>query len=141
MTGNDDEFELSVGHDYTAGPERIFDGFLGMYEAPRPEWIEQSAMDLRIGGAWDVTFHPPGIEPFSEHRVITELDRPRHLAYTATIKGNGAPFDTRVGITVAPGGDTTRLTLTQTGFPTAADRDDFATAWPDVLEFLAGRIS
>lgn len=141
MTDDGDTFQCSVGHDYSAAPDRIFDGFLGMYDDPRPEWIEHSELDLRIGGTWDVTFHPPGLAPFREHRVIIDLDRPLRLAYIATIEGNGTPFDTDVTITLSPGPTTTRLTLKQTGFRTAADRDDFAAAWPDVLAFLASRIS
>lgn len=37
-------------------------------------------------------------------------------------------------------GDGTRLTLAQSGFPDDATRDDFATAWPDVLAMIAERI-
>jgi len=38
-------------------------------------------------------------------------------------------------------GDQTRVRLTQSGFPDAATRDDFAAAWPDVLTEVARRLT
>jgi hypothetical protein len=59
----------------------------------------------------------------------------------------GAPYEdafslsTTVDITIEAVPDGHRLRLVKYGFPTAATRDDFAGAWPDVLGELAGRVS
>jgi hypothetical protein len=54
----------------------------------------------------------------------------------------GAPgFSTAVEVTIelVPGGH--RVRLVQRGFPALEARDDFAGAWPDVLDELARRVS
>lgn len=136
------EQELHVEREFAATAAEVFDGFLGMYDEPRPDWIVDAQLDLRVGGAWEVVFHPPGAGEFREHRVLTVIDRPRRLAYTVTVIGDAPQFDTQVTIVIEPAdGSGTRLSLTQSGFPDAASRDDFAGAWPDVLEQLAGRIA
>jgi activator of Hsp90 ATPase-like protein len=45
-------------------------------------------------------------------------------------------FETTVELTFGAEGARTHVTLAQRGFPTQAERDDFAGAWPDVLELL-----
>jgi uncharacterized protein YndB with AHSA1/START domain len=136
------EQELYVEREFAATAAEVFDGFLGMYGEPRPEWIVDSKLDLRVGGTWDVVFHPPGVGEFREHRVLTVIDRPHRLSYTVTVLGDAPEFDTQVAIVIEPSDDSrTFLSLTQSGFPDAASRDDFAGAWPDVLALLAGRIA
>lgn len=139
----DESFDLAVERQIDAGPEVVFDAFLDMYEKDRPDWIVESQLDLRPGGEWLVTFHPPGLEPFSEDRVITEVDRPRRLAYTMTASASDRrpSFDTTVLLSFDEQGPMTRVSITQRGFPTAETRDEFAAAWPDVLELLEDRAS
>jgi uncharacterized protein YndB with AHSA1/START domain len=138
----DDTHEFTIERSFAAPAAAVFDGFLSLYDEPRPEWIVASSLDRREGGTWDVTFRPPSMEEFREHRVIEALDPPRRLEYTATIIGAQTPYDTRVIIAITPGTDDSdcRLALRQTGFPTAGLRDDFATAWPDVLDLIASRL-
>jgi hypothetical protein len=58
------------------------------------------------------------------------------------LRDEDAPgLSTTVDITIEAVPDGHRLRLVQQGFPTAATRDDFAGAWPDVLGELAGRVS
>lgn len=134
--------DLSIERVIDAAPEAVFDGFIDMYGPDRPDWILDSRLDLRVGGSWRVDFHPPGVEPFTEMRVIGELDRPRRLAYETTVlSASGARrFSTSVAFGFEADGDRTRLRLEQQGFPTVGDRDDFAQAWPSVLTLLAQRI-
>jgi uncharacterized protein YndB with AHSA1/START domain len=132
-----DGYDLAVERFVDAAPAAVFDAFLGMYGDDRPDWITGSRLDLRPGGAWLVAFHPPGLPPFREERVITEVDRPRRLAYTVT----AIPAGLRTSVTLSFGqeGGRTHVVLTQTGFPDAATRDEFAGAWPDVLALLRDR--
>jgi hypothetical protein len=62
-----------------------------------------------------VVFHPPGLEAFTEDRVLSAVE---------------------VEQTFAPEGTGTRLILTQRGFPDAATRDDFAGGWSGVWDGL-----
>jgi hypothetical protein len=50
-------------------------------------------------------------------------------------------FQTAVLMTFQAQGGQTRVRLTQSGFPDAATRDDFAAAWPDVLSEVARRLT
>lgn len=132
-------YELSVERDFDAPPAAVFDALLGIYAEPLPDWIASSSLDLRVGGAWDIAFQPPGVAPFAEHRVFSVVDRPRRLAYTATISGESS-FDTTVDIAIDEQDGGSRMSLTQQGFPRSELRDEFAGAWPDVLALVAARL-
>lgn len=74
--------------------------------------------------------------------MITALERPHRLAYDMTAVYEDAPgLSAAVEVTIEAGPDGHRLRLVQQGFPTAATRDDFAGAWPDVPGELPGRLS
>jgi len=131
---------LSVERVIDARPEAIFDAFIAMYDSQRPDWVTRSQLDLRPGGRWSVDFQVPGGPAFREERVITAVERPGRLAYDMTAVYEDAPgFSTAVEVTVeaVPGGH--RIHLVQQGFPSTDTRDDFASAWPDVLAELACR--
>jgi uncharacterized protein YndB with AHSA1/START domain len=140
--GRHDGHALSVERIIDAPPEAIFDAFVAMYDSQRPDWVTDSQLDLRPGGRWSVAFQVPDGAAFREERVITAVERPRRLAYDMTaVYPDAAGFDTSVEVTIeaAPGGH--RVRLAQRGFPTAGDRDEFAGAWPDVLDELARRVA
>ena len=138
--GQDDGHTLSVERTIDAPPESIFDAFIAIYDSQRPEWVTGSQLDLRPGGRWSVSFQVPDGPAFREERVITAVERPRRLAYDVTAVYEDAPgFSTAVEITIEAVPDGHRVRLVQQGFPTRADRDDFAQAWPDVLGELARR--
>ena len=128
-------------HDFGAAPEQVFDGFVTAYE-PKPDWVLESACDLRVGGSWDLVFRPPGLARFTEHRVFATVGRPTALGYRATIAQPGEPgFDTDVAVTIERTASGSALVLEQNGFPTADRRDRFATAWPDVLAMIAEKLA
>jgi uncharacterized protein YndB with AHSA1/START domain len=84
-----------------------------------------------------VVFHPPGLEAFTEDRVLSAVEPPHRLAYSMTALFGGQPgFSTEVELTFVPEGTGTRLVLTQRGFPDAATRDDFAGGWSGVWDLL-----
>lgn len=135
-----DGHALSVERIIDAPPEAIFDAFIALYDSRRPDWVTDSQLDLRPGGHWSVAFQVPNGPAFREERVITAVERPHRLAYQMTAIYQDAPsFDTPVEVTIETTLDGNRIRLVQQGFPTANTRDEFAGAWPDVLDELARR--
>jgi uncharacterized protein YndB with AHSA1/START domain len=134
-------YDISLDHRFDASPAVVFDGFLDMYGPDRPDWIVDSRLDLRVGGHWDVTFRPPGVPEFHEHRTLTDVDRPNTLAYQAAINSPAGEFQTAVTLEFRLDDDGTRLVFTQRGFPTAQQRDEFEGAWPSVFAQLAQRLT
>jgi len=128
-----------------AAPEVVFDAFTDpqaqreLY-ADAPDWIVEAACDLRVGGRWTIAFGPPGSTPARETNVFEVVDRPRRLVYRSTMRmPDGSTVDTGMEVTFVEEDGRTRLTLVQSGFPTAEIRDEFASGWPSILDGL-GRV-
>jgi uncharacterized protein YndB with AHSA1/START domain len=134
--------ELCVEHDFDQPAADVVAAFFGLYDDPEQEWIVESDLDLRVGGHWELVFHPPGLPQFREHRTFIEVDLPNRLTYATTIVGDTATFDTWVTMVLEPhGAGGSRLTLRQAGFPDPPTCDQFATAWPSVLDLVGERVS
>jgi uncharacterized protein YndB with AHSA1/START domain len=135
-------YALEVARVISAQPEMIFDAFIALYDSQRPDWVTDSRLDLRPGGRWLVAFQVPDGPAFREERVLTAVERPHRLAYDMTaVYEDGPVFGTTVEVTIETVNDGNRLRLVQQGFPTTQARDDFAAAWPDVLDELARRLA
>jgi uncharacterized protein YndB with AHSA1/START domain len=138
--------ELRLERLYHAPPEVVFDAFIDpaaqkeLY-AEAPDWIVESECDLRVGGRWSISFGPPGDEPARETNVFTEVDRPRRLAYKSTMAmPDGSSLDTDMHVTFEEVNGQTRMTIVQSGFPTADLRDSFRDGWASILDGL-GRVA
>ena len=134
--------QLSLERLVDAPPETVFDAFVDpdaqhdLY-ADAPDWIVESECDLRVGGRWSITFGPPGREPARELNVFDVIERPRLLVYASTMTmPDGTSLETNMRVTFEPDGDRTRLTVVQSGFPTAELRDDFTSGWASILDAL-----
>jgi uncharacterized protein YndB with AHSA1/START domain len=134
--------QLSLERLVDAPPEAVFDAFVDpdaqhdLY-ADAPDWIVESECDLRVGGRWSITFGPPGREPARELNVFDVIERPRLLVYASTMTmPDGTSLETNMRVTFEPDGDKTRLTVVQSGFPTAELRDDFTSGWASILDAL-----
>jgi uncharacterized protein YndB with AHSA1/START domain len=139
--------ELRLTRLLDADPEVVFDAFTDpeaqreMY-ADEPDWIVESACDLRVGGRWSISFGPPGDNPALEMNVFEVVDRPRRLVYASTITmPDGTNVPTRVEVTLQPEGDGTRLTIVQSDIPTAERRAEFEGGWPSILDGLERVVS
>ncbi len=127
--------DLRVEREYAGSAQAVYDAFFAMHGEERPHWIVNSDLDLRVGGTWTVTFHPPRLAPFQEVRVFSVVEPPHHIAYAMTVVSSSKPgFKTNVKIGISEQRAGTRLTLEQRGFPSSELRDEFAAAWPAVLE-------
>ena len=134
--------DLRLERVYDAAPELVFDAFTDpnaqkeLY-ADAPDWIVESACDLRLGGRWTIAFGPPGSEPARETNTFLAIDRPRRLVYTSSMRlPDGSIVDTAMQVTFEEHNGGTRLTIVQSGFATAERRDEFAGGWAMILDEL-----
>jgi len=137
--------DLKLERLFDAAPEVVFDAFTDpqaqkQLYADAPDWVVEAACDLRVGGRWSIAFGPPGSTPARETNVFQVVDRPRRLVYSSTMTmPDGSSVDTDMEVTFVEEDGRTRLTIVQSGFPTAEVRDEFAGGWPSILDGL-GRV-
>jgi uncharacterized protein YndB with AHSA1/START domain len=137
--------DLRLERVVNAAPDVVFDAFTDpsaqkeLY-ADAPDWIVRSECDLRVGGVWTIEFGPPGSEPARETCVFKVVERPRRLVYTSTMAmPDGSNLATRTEVTFVEDLDRTRVTVVQSGFPTAELRNEFRDGWGGILDGL-GRV-
>ena len=133
--------DLRLERLFDATPEEVFDAFTDpaaqkeWYE-DNPGWAVETAVDLRPGGVWDVSFGEPGTV-YRETNTFTEVVRPHRLAYASTFtEPDGSSFETTLVVTFEPQGDKTLMTIVQAGFPNAATRDAHQGGWPGFIDRL-----
>jgi uncharacterized protein YndB with AHSA1/START domain len=134
--------ELRLERVFDAPREVVFDAFVDpaaqhdLY-ADAPNWVVESECDLRVGGRWTIVFGPPGCEPARETNLFEEVERPHRLVYRSTMAlPGGSILDTRLQVTFEPEGSKTRMTIVQSGFPTAEMRDEYGSGWASILDAL-----
>ncbi|MFJ7216983.1 SRPBCC domain-containing protein [Amycolatopsis sp. NPDC098790] len=105
-----------------------------------PEGFTCSAVtvDPRPGGRWRACIHSPEGEDHWMHGVYREVDVPERLVFTFAWEAQ--ELETLVTIGFADLGGKTEMTFTQTGFPTAAERDGHEEGWNSSFEDLTGFI-
>jgi uncharacterized protein YndB with AHSA1/START domain len=136
------DYDLQVERDIDGAAGSVFDAFLAIYDEPLPDWVLHSERDLRVGGVWDITFRPPGVDAFQEHRIFTAIDPPHRLEYSAAIsEPGGRTFETAVVLLITEVGEHCQASVMQSGFPDEKTRDEFAAAWPDVLDLIPTRLA
>ncbi len=95
-------------------------------------------IDFRVGGTWTMEYGPrDGSGPNDViTSVFTEIDRPRRLAYDATmfIGEWGRTVGYSELITFEEQDGKTLLTVVESGFETEADRDAFESGTPDWVD-------
>jgi uncharacterized protein YndB with AHSA1/START domain len=112
-----------------ARPEVVFDAFTAQdgQEAFYAEagWIVESACDLRLGGAWTVTFGPSREELYRHHHVFRVIERPSRLVVDTTeSRPDGFSFEFEFEFIFEARGGKTLMTVIQRGLPTAELRDE-----------------
>ncbi|MGZ5319330.1 MAG: SRPBCC family protein [Actinomycetota bacterium] len=141
--------ELRIERLYDATPEQVFDAFVDpatqeqLHGAGQEGWtMQRCETDVRVGGTSTYAMGFNGVEPDVEVRVFSVVDRPRRLVFRHSMtvtEWGGRSVDTEMTITFEAQGGKTLLTMVQTGFETAEDRDDFNSGWPTYLDTL-GRV-
>jgi uncharacterized protein YndB with AHSA1/START domain len=138
-------FALTVERVFEVSAEEVFDAFTDA-DAQR-EWMSYPAdpgsiletqCDPRVGGEWVAAWGRSREELYRETNVFHVFDRPRRLVMaTTTTSPDGGRLETTTEVSFEERDGKTRMTVVQSGFPTAEVRDYFqTTAWAGALEAL-----
>jgi uncharacterized protein YndB with AHSA1/START domain len=126
-----------------APPEQVFEAFTSpegqreFYGQDAPGWIVESRCELRVGGAWSISFGPSRSELYHHRHLFEEIDRPRRIRLTTTeTRLDGSSFVTSLEFTFEARGEATLMTMIQAGFPTQALRDEHLVGLPNAFARL-----
>jgi uncharacterized protein YndB with AHSA1/START domain len=124
-----------------AAPEEVFDAFTGEdgQKAFYSEkgWIVESHCDLRVGGAWTVTFGPSRDELFHHEHLFRVIDRPcRIFVDTIESRPDGASVEYQTEFIFKERDGKTLMTMIHRGLPTAELRDEHQAGVPDAFTRL-----
>ena len=135
--------DVEVARLIDATPEEVFDAFTtpegqdAFYGQDDPGWIVRSQCDLRVGGLWTVDFGPSPRELYRHRHVFEAIERPHRLLLTCTeTRLDGTTLRISVELTFAARGETTLMTMTQRGIPTARLREEHARGVPNAIARL-----
>jgi uncharacterized protein YndB with AHSA1/START domain len=138
-------YQLTVERVFEAPAEQVFDAFTSadaqrvwMRDPDDQGAILETECDPRVGGRWVAAWGSSRDQLYRETNVFEVVDRPRRLVMATTSSTpDGFTLDTRTEVTFEEHDGRTRMTVVQSGFPTAELRDYFrTTAWPGALEAL-----
>jgi two-component system cell cycle response regulator DivK len=137
--------EVRVTRRFEAPPERVFDSWLDERNAgkwlfaTREGEMVRVAIDPRVGGRFEIVERREG-EDILHTGTYEELERPSRLAFTLEVP-KYSPNSERVEIEVAPKGEGSGLTLSQTLSAEApASREQIERGWSAILDALAKRM-
>ncbi len=137
-------FDLHLRTTLAARPARVFellsdpDQIRGWF-GPHGYTATHVDLDLRVGGAYRITMHPPEGEDFHIRGSFTEIAPAERLAFTFVYEEPGPDdVETLVILTLRePVAGSTELALEQDGFATEAALDLHRGGWSDSFERLA----
>ncbi|MDI1315029.1 SRPBCC domain-containing protein [Prosthecobacter sp.] len=93
--------------------------------------------DFRIGGSYRLeTRNPESGETFIVTGAYREISPPAKISFTWTYEGDAdwADCESVVTIQLKALGDQTELSLTHTGFPSAASKGNHSTGWNECMD-------
>ena len=99
-------------------------------------------LDLRVGGGYRFGMQPPDGELFHLSGEFREIEPPARLVYTFRWEEpDPEDRETLVTMTLQDRGDSTEVSLVQSGFATEARRALHVDGWTDCLERLQDLLS
>jgi uncharacterized protein YndB with AHSA1/START domain len=135
--------DVRFAREIDAAPEKVFDTFTqpdgqeAFYREDEPGWIVESQCDLRVGGAWTVTFGPSRSELYRHEHVFRLIERPRRLLVDTTeTRGDGSTLEFETEFTFEERDGKTLMTMTQRGLPTPELREEHRVGVPDAFARL-----
>ena len=106
--------------------------------APEDDWMTAATSDLRVGGAWSVTFGPTAEQMYRIDGAYLEVDSPTRLVYRSVFRyPDGRSFETRTTVTFEARSGQTLLTFIDAGYPTGEDLGVFEAGTVAVLDGFA----
>lgn len=140
--------KLTVSRLIDAPPELVFKAWTSAEHAvhwwgPKGFTIESCRLDARPGGLYRVAMRSPEGTLRTKRGVYQEIVPPKRLVFTyAWEDAAGNPgHEMRITVTFEPRGEPsgtqTLLSLHQTGFENAAERDSHGTGWTSCFERFA----
>jgi uncharacterized protein YndB with AHSA1/START domain len=102
-----------------------------------PGWMVESECDLRVGGAWTVTFGPSPDELYRHDHVFRVIDRPGRLVVdTIESRPDGSSLEFEMEFIFEARAGKTLMTMIQRGLPTIELRDEHRAGAPPALARL-----
>lgn len=137
------ELALHLERLLPATPAEVFDAYTDPEQQkiwfsildPKPGIVEITT-DLRVGGQQVAVWGPTEDSLIREVQTFLEIARPHRLVTGSTgMSPDGTTMTTHITVTFEPRGDSTLMTVTQSGFPTTELRDFFlAEVWNGAVD-------
>jgi uncharacterized protein YndB with AHSA1/START domain len=135
--------DVRFAREIDAAPEKVFDTFTqsdgqeAFYREDEPGWIVESECDLRVGGAWAVTFGPSRSELYRHEHLFRVIERPRRLLVDTTeTRGDGSTLEFETEFIFEERDGKTLMTMIQRGLPTPELREEHRVGVPDAFARL-----
>jgi uncharacterized protein YndB with AHSA1/START domain len=135
--------DVRFAREIDAAPEKVFDTFTqsngqeAFYREEEPGWIVESECDLRVGGAWTVTFGPSRSELYRHEHLFRVIERPRRLLVDTTeTRGDGSTLEFETEFIFEERDGKTLMTMIQRGLPTPELREEHRVGVPDAFARL-----
>jgi uncharacterized protein YndB with AHSA1/START domain len=132
--------DVRFAREIDAAFEAVFDAFTqhggqeAFYGKDDPGWIVESECDLRVGGAWTVTFGPSRNELYRHEHLFRVIDPPHRLLLDTTeTRGDGSTLEFETEFTFEERGGKTLMTMIQRGLPTAELRKEHQRGVPNAF--------
>jgi|GWRWMinimDraft_15_1066023.scaffolds.fasta_scaffold32256_1 uncharacterized protein YndB with AHSA1/START domain len=138
-----DGTKLRLQRTYAAPRHRVFQAWIDVNDlvqwyTPDPSSPARvSDVNVSIGGGFVAAFGPAGETPWIERVQYREIDPPHRISMLGHMTRDGVHVAiTRYAVDLVDLGDTTELTLTESG-GTPEQLEDRASGWSGTLENLA----
>lgn len=139
--------ELRYERVIDAPPDVVFEaittheGQEALYGQNDPGWIVEIDCDLRVGGAWTITFGPSRTHLYRHRHIFEVIDRPRRLLLATTeFRADGSSIEFTTEFTFEERGGGTLMTMAQRGFPTNELREEHGRGVPNAFARFADAI-
>ena len=141
---------LRLTRELPATPEEVFDAYTDAEQQKiwfsildEEPGIVEIEVDLRVGGTQTAVWGPSPDVLFRETQTFLVIDRPHRLVTESSGSSpDGMTMTTHVEVTFEAQGDSTLMSVVQTGFPTVEVRDFFAEhAWNGAFDRIAAYLA
>ncbi len=135
-------YDLKLERLIDGRPEEVFDAFtqpdaMKDWYQDGDEWVVRIEGEVRPGSTVNASFGPSEDELYIEDMTYGEVERPHRLTYVEVFtKPDGFSYTTSLVVTFEEQNGKTLMTIVQTGFPRADERDGHQGGWPGFLDRL-----